>query len=154
MLRECADNVAPLADVKQVTIVQRFADELSHAVPPGGFRSIVINLLGNAIEYNRPRGTVEISCSCNGHGLELSVRDTGIGIAPEHLPHVFEPFYRADKARRHEAGHLGLGLSLVYSHVKTMSGTCEVESQPGEGTTFRVLLPPCNGAANATSIAK
>ena len=154
LLRECADNVAPLADVKQVAIVHRFADELSHAVPPGGFRSIVINLLGNAIEYNRPRGTVEISCSCNGHGLELSVRDTGIGIAPEHLPHVFEPFYRADKARRHEAGHLGLGLSLVYSHVKTMSGTCEVESQPGEGTTFRVLLPPCNGAANATSIAK
>jgi len=141
MLRECSDQVAPLADVKQVTIVHRFAGGLSHAVVPGGFRSIVINLLGNAIEYNRPEGTVELSCSCNGHGLELTVKDTGIGIAQEHLAHVFEPFYRADKARRHEAGHLGLGLSLVQSHVKAMSGICEVESRPGEGTTFRVVLP-------------
>ena len=142
LLRECSDSVAPLAQEKQVTIVHRFTDHLSHVVPPRGFRSMVINLLGNAIEYNRPHGTVELFCSCNGHGLNLAVKDTGIGIAPEHLPHVFEPFYRADKARQQDAGHLGLGLSLVNSHIKAMSGTCQVSSEPGVGTDFQILLPP------------
>ena len=150
LLRECSDSVAPLAQEKQVTIVHRFTDHLSHVVPPRGFRSMVINLLGNAIEYNRPHGTVELFCSCNGHGLNLAVKDTGIGIAPEHLPHVFEPFYRADKARQQDAGHLGLGLSLVNSHIKAMSGTCQVSSEPGVGTDFQILLPPLSPKAQPT----
>lgn len=140
LLRECCDHVQPLADVKEVRIVRAFGENILCAVAPQRFRSIAINLLGNAIEYNRPKGTVELCCSCNGPRLQLTVQDTGIGIAPEHLPHLFEPFYRGDNARRQESGHLGLGLSLVQAHVKAMAGHCRVESELGKGTTFLVQL--------------
>jgi signal transduction histidine kinase len=141
LLEECVNNVSPLADVIGVTLLRFFGEGIRYPLAPGRFRSIVLNLLGNAIDYNRPQGTVELSCSCNGHGLVLSVKDTGIGVAPEHVPHLFEPFYRADAARRHESGHLGLGLSLVQAHVRAMSGTCRVESEIGKGTTFVIQLP-------------
>jgi signal transduction histidine kinase len=72
--------------------------------------------------------------------VEIAVRDTGHGIAPEHLPHLFEPFYRVDRARQ-ASEHMGLGLFLVHSHVRDMHGTCTVESTVGVGTTFHVRLP-------------
>jgi signal transduction histidine kinase len=71
----------------------------------------------------------------------LAVRDTGPGIAPEHIPHVFEPFYRADKVRGRDDGHLGLGLFLVHSHVLALGGRCQIESQVGKGTSFCIILP-------------
>src|SRR5205085_664195 len=120
LLAQCADTVAPLAAEKAVTLVRRFSGPLPLTVPPGRLRSVVINLLSNAIEYSRPQDTVELICSPNGDGVNLAVKDTGIGIAPEHLPHLFEPFYRVDKSRGRDAGHLGLGLSLVESHVRAM----------------------------------
>ena len=141
LLDQCADNVSPLAAVKGVRIVRSFASPMPCVLRPGRVRSIVMNLLSNAIEYNRPDGTIELRGTCNGDGLKLEVRDTGIGIVAEHLPHLFEPFYRADEARRHDAGHLGLGLSLVQSHVRAMSGSCTAQSEPGVGTTFFVHLP-------------
>jgi len=100
----------------------------------------VLNLVSNAIEYNHPGGTVEVrACGQNG-SAEIVVKDDGPGISPEHLPHLFQPFYRADPARNAD-GHLGLGLFLVDSHVKAMGGECRVESALGSGTTFRVRLP-------------
>jgi signal transduction histidine kinase len=144
LLQECADNVTPLAEVKGLKLIRSFEDAKPCRIAPGRFRSVVINLLGNAIEYNRPRGTVEISCSCNGHGLKLSVKDTGIGIAADDVPHLFEPFFRADTSRTQDAGHLGLGLSLVQAHVRAMSGTCRVQSELGVGSMFQIELPGPN----------
>src|SRR6478672_11278889 len=100
-----------------------------------------MNLLANAVEYNRPGGQVELTAVLEADTLRLSVRDTGPGIAAEHVPHLFEPFYRADKARSGEAGHLGLGLSLVQSHVQALGGVIRIQSTPGVGTTFLVDLP-------------
>jgi signal transduction histidine kinase len=141
LLTSCADIVAPLADQRGVSLVRRFTAPMLLTVTPGRLRSVVMNLLSNAIEYNRPNGTVELACSPNGSGLNLTVRDTGIGVSPEHLPHLFEPFYRVDKSRGRDAGHLGLGLSLVQAHVAAMAGTCDAESAIGVGTTFCVHLP-------------
>jgi signal transduction histidine kinase len=76
-----------------------------------------------------------------GQLLHLTVGDTGPGVEPQHLPHLFEPFYRGDKARSSDSGHLGLGLSLVQSHVLALGGQIRVESVPGEGTRFEVILP-------------
>ncbi|HSI32313.1 MAG TPA: sensor histidine kinase, partial [Tepidisphaeraceae bacterium] len=70
----------------------------------------------------------------------IEVRDTGPGIAAEHLPHLFEPFYRVDKSRSHEAGHMGLGLALVKAHVAALRGTLRVESEVGKGTTFYLTI--------------
>ena len=70
----------------------------------------------------------------------ITVSDTGNGIAPEHLPHVFEPFYRADRARE-VSEHLGLGLYLVQTHARALRGTCTVTSTVGRGTTFTLRVP-------------
>ncbi len=149
LLRACIASVAPLAEVKEVTIVNRFPDQLPCTLVPGRMRSIIVNLLSNAIEYDNRGGEVELAASCDAAGLHVRVTDTGIGIAPEHLPRLFEPFYRADKARSHDAGHLGLGLSLVQAHAQAMSGVCRVESELGHGTTFFVDVPPCKAAVPA-----
>ena len=72
--------------------------------------------------------------------LQILVKDTGPGIAPEHLPRIFEPFYRVSRSRD-ASGHMGLGLFLVKTHVEAMGGNCSVESEFGLGATFKVLLP-------------
>jgi signal transduction histidine kinase len=96
--------------------------------------------MSNAIEYNHEGGTVELSARSDEASTEIIVKDDGPGISPEHLPHLFQPFYRASRSRESD-GHLGLGLFLVESHVKAMGGECRVESALGRGTTFRVRLP-------------
>lgn len=108
---------------------------------PGRVRSVVQNLVTNAVEHNKPEGTVVLRCEPNGQSMHLEVRDTGPGIPQEHLPHLFEPFYRVDKSRSHEAGHMGLGLALVRAHLQALGGAIQVESEVGRGTTFHLLLP-------------
>jgi two-component system heavy metal sensor histidine kinase CusS len=108
---------------------------------PDKLREILTNLLHNAIEYNRPEGSIELALEReNGHVL-LEVKDTGIGIAPEAREHIFERFYRADPSRQADGLHAGIGLAIVKGYVDLMGGTISVESTEGQGTTFRVELP-------------
>jgi signal transduction histidine kinase len=143
MVAECAELARPLGAEREVRVIcPRAGDNAALPVrgEPGRLRSVVLNLLGNAIEYNRPGGTVEVRASReNGHA-QILVRDDGPGIPAEHLPNLFQPFYRASAGRSAD-GHLGLGLFLVESHVKAMGGECRVESAVGAGTTFHVKLP-------------
>ncbi|NOZ70399.1 MAG: HAMP domain-containing protein [Chloroflexi bacterium] len=104
-------------------------------------RQLLVNLLNNAVQYTPPGGKIELSLECLGEEAQITVRDTGQGIAPEDLPHIFDRFYRADKARSRTKGGTGLGLSIVRWVVDAHRGEIEVESTPGEGTTFRVRLP-------------
>jgi two-component system heavy metal sensor histidine kinase CusS len=104
-------------------------------------REILNNLLHNAIQYNRPNGSLAIEVHRqNGH-LHLAVRDTGIGITPEARPHIFERFFRADPSRQADSLHAGLGLAIVKGYLDLMGGTIEVDSIEGEGSTFCVCLP-------------
>lgn len=148
MLRECADLAGSLAAEKQIKVVRSVRGIIPVRAEPGRLRSVVLNLMSNAIEYNRPGGTVELSAQSDPDLTEIVVKDDGPGISPEHLPHLFQPFYRATRSREAD-GHLGLGLFLVNSHVKAMGGECRVESSLGFGTTFRIRLPsipsPPNG---------
>ena len=149
LLDECADIAATLAAVKDVRIERLFATTLPVTTQPQRLRSVVMNLLSNAVEYNRPGGIVQLSAQLSGGALEVEVRDTGCGIEPENVPHLFEPFYRVDGARRgagaagqsEDAPHLGLGLFLVDSHLKALGGRCTVQSEPGVGTTMQVSVP-------------
>ncbi len=103
---------------------------------------MLINLLDNAIIYTNAGGQVTISVEKKGTTACLTVRDTGIGIAPEHLPHLFERFYRVDPARvRTDGNSSGLGLSIVEWVVHAHKGSIKVESQVGQGSTFTVILP-------------
>ncbi len=143
VLSQCADVAEGLAAGRDVQIVRSMPARLQITSYPNRLRGIVMNLLGNAVEHNRPGGTVELNCQIRGTALEISVADTGPGIAQEHIPHLFEPFYRASHDGDSESGrqHMGLGLFLVDSHVKSMGGKCRIESELSVGTTFHVLLP-------------
>jgi two-component system phosphate regulon sensor histidine kinase PhoR len=102
---------------------------------------LVLNLLENAIKYNRPEGQVSALLSASGPDVLLEVSDTGIGIPPDALPRIFERFYRVDKGRAREEGGTGLGLAIVKHVAQAHGGQVEVESRLGRGTTFRVRLP-------------
>lgn len=105
-------------------------------------RQILLNLVSNGIHYTYENGEVVIKVrETPEKEIELQISDTGIGIAPEHLPRIFERFYRVDKARSRESGGTGLGLAIVKHLVESHHGHITVESQEGKGTTFTVVLP-------------
>jgi len=104
---------------------------------------VVTNLVGNAIVYNRREGEVRVRLESLDQAAVLRVSDTGSGIAPEHQAHVFDRFFRADKARGYARGHTGLGLAIARSIVEVHSGTIEVTSELGVGAQFTVRLPEC-----------
>ncbi len=99
------------------------------------------NLMSNALRYTPPGGRITLSARQSGDQVQLSIADTGVGIAAEDLPYVFERSYRGDKARRVPAGETGLGLSIAKSLVQAQGGTISVESEPGVGTTFTIHIP-------------
>ncbi|MFP3868392.1 MAG: ATP-binding protein [Desulfobacteraceae bacterium] len=102
---------------------------------------IFMNLLCNAINYSPDGGEVRISAISHGDYLEVQVSDTGIGIEPEEIPKIFDKFYRAKHPRTRQVIGTGLGLAIVQNLVEAHRGSVRVESQPGVGTTFKVLLP-------------
>jgi heavy metal sensor kinase len=142
LLEECADRAAVIGAERQVAVERTIPASLWQRTQPQRLRSIVTNLLSNAVDYNRVGGSVELSAGLVVGALRITVRDTGPGIESTHIPHLFEPFYRADKSRSQEAGHLGLGLSLVQAHVQALGGQIRVESVPGTGTVFEVTFGP------------
>lgn len=110
-------------------------------------RQVLDNLLNNAIRYTPDGGRIELGLICDKDWAVIRVQDTGQGIAAEDLPHIFDRFYRADKARTRAAGGTGLGLSIVKWLVEAHRGQIHVESTLGEGSTFEILLPlaePCD----------
>jgi signal transduction histidine kinase len=100
-----------------------------------------LNLISNAVKFNRDCGHVNVTCEALPGHVRIIVRDTGIGIPSEHLPRLFERFYRVDKGRSRAAGGTGLGLSIVKHAVESFGGTVAVESQFGKGSVFTVTLP-------------
>lgn len=136
------DAMQPLAESKGLWL--RLQGEASVQVlgDEGRLRQVFINLLDNALKYTPEGGTVTVRLGKRDLSATVAVEDTGIGIPPEHLPHVFDRFYRVDKARSREEGGTGLGLSIAQSIVKTHGGTIEIASFPSKGTVCTVRLPP------------
>jgi len=103
-------------------------------------KQVIINLLSNAIKYNRPSGSILVTVTTSHDELHIAIADTGIGIAVESIPHVFEKFYRAPGSE-HVASGTGLGLSICKHIVEAHRGRIDVVSEAGKGTTFTVHLP-------------
>ncbi len=103
--------------------------------------SMFSNLVENAVKYTPPGGRVEVTGSSDENEVAVRVSDTGIGIPEKYLARIFERFYRIDKARSKETGGTGLGLSIVRHIAENHGGRVNVESTPGEGSTFTVHLP-------------
>lgn len=108
---------------------------------PHRLRRVMENLLSNAVKYNREGGWIDVSAECQEGYIVVRVADSGIGIPPEDLPHIFDRFYRVQRPETEDIEGTGLGLSIVKSIVEKHGGRVWVESRPGEGTTFTLLLP-------------
>ena len=101
---------------------------------------MIFNVIDNAIKYNRQGGEVNVKIRQRIDGVEFEVKDTGIGIAEEDIPHIFERFWRADKSHSKEIGGTGLGLSIVKHGAMFMDAHVSVKSKLNEGTTVRILF--------------
>ena len=137
-----AEEAIPTAEVKRIRLHIRVPDRPMWITGDmEGLCLVTSNLVGNALKYTPREGEVTVSLSQEGDQALLEVEDSGIGIEARHLDRIFERFYRVDAARSRELGGTGLGLSIVKRVVLAHSGTVSVESIPGRGSTFRVLLP-------------
>lgn len=139
LLAGIVDDMEVLASQKQIRLDLASAPGLIVTGTPQYLRQVFVNLIDNAIKYSFPEGTVTIEAYRSGADVHVSVHDKGCGIPENDLPHIFDRFYRVDKARA--AGGFGLGLSIARSIVSAHGGTIHVESSPERGTTFTVVLP-------------
>jgi heavy metal sensor kinase len=121
------------------------------AADPVALRRVFMNLVENAVKYNRPGGRVTIRLASRPGLVRVGVEDTGPGIPAEHLPKLFHRFYRVDKARSRERGGAGLGLAICKSFIEAHEGRIGVDSRVGEGTTFWVELPTLDAPAPTSS---
>ncbi|MDA1174318.1 MAG: ATP-binding protein, partial [Chloroflexi bacterium] len=124
---------------EEATVEIEAGPSVRAAMDPFRFREVVDNLLENALRFTPAGGSVRMSAKIDEDRVRFTITDTGEGIDAEHIPHIFERFYKADPSR-HDPG-TGLGLSIVRHIVETRGGSVSVESTPGVGTTFEVLLP-------------
>lgn len=129
------------ADAKESRLIVNCPEDVSAQVDPILIEQAVFNLVGNAVKYNPEKTDVTIEVT-RGHGqIMLTVRDSGQGIDKEHLPKLFNRFYRVDKGRSRDQGGTGLGLAIVKHIVQYHNGRIEVDSQKGEGTCFTITIP-------------
>lgn len=129
------------AAVAGVTVTADVRPPVRVEADPGRLRQALGNLVGNALRYTPSGGQVTVSAfACDGQAT-ISVGDTGAGIPPEHLPHIFDRFYRADVSRSRETGGSGLGLAITRHLVEAHGGTIEARSTEGVGSTFTIRLP-------------
>ena len=152
--REVVSALHEVASAKGIT-VEIAVHESARTIDadPTAMRQILSNLVENAIRYTPEGGTVTVFTEPDAEGMRIGVRDTGVGIAPEHLPRIFERFYRVDPSRARGAGGTGLGLAIVRHLVEAHGGRVRAESAVGRGTTVVASLPSrdLQGARAASS---
>ncbi|HJX36570.1 MAG TPA: ATP-binding protein [Dehalococcoidales bacterium] len=136
-----ASNIEALAQDKGIKFVVDAKEELTVNGDKVKLRQLFINILENAVRYTPIAGQISVSLVQKDANAVVAIADTGIGIPPEHLPHIFERFYRVDKARARADGGVGLGLAIAKIIAESHKGKIEVESELGKGTTFTISLP-------------
>ena len=146
LARSTVDQMRLLAEEKNIHLDCDGAEPVEVDADPARLKQVVVNLLDNAIKYTQERGRVSISVVKQDSRAVLEIADNGIGISADDLPHVFERFYRADKARSRQMGGTGLGLSIVRSICLAHGGQVTVNSTEGRGSLFRVELPLAIGS--------
>ena len=141
LIRDVVAELTILFDERRITLSFE-----SQPVPPilgdaQWLKQALINLLDNALRYTPPGGAVTVRLTTVGEGIVLTVEDTGHGIEPEHLPHLFERFYRTDRARAKDSGGTGLGLAIVKEIAEAHGGSISATSQSDKGSIFTLRLP-------------
>lgn len=140
-IRRCVRRLAGIAQESGVTVSLNLEQDTPILILEDDLYQIVYNLIENGIKYNVPGGSLFVSLSRDEDNAYLEVRDTGMGIPEEAIPHLFERFFRVDKARSRQSGGSGLGLAIVRAIVQRSRGEIRVTSTYGQGTTFTVTFP-------------
>ena len=140
LVDEIISEMGPLADRNRITLSKQLSPYLPQVqADKDRIRQTIINLIHNAIKFNKPAGRITVFTSCDSNSVTVSVADTGVGISKEDLPHVFERFYKADKAR--SGGGSGLGLAIAKHTILSHGGSIYAQSEEGKGATFTFTLP-------------
>jgi signal transduction histidine kinase len=141
LLQELIIELKLLADDRRISLALDVVPVPTISADAQWLKQALINLLDNGLKYPPPGGSVTVRLRRSDGSLEIAVRDTGPGIEAEHVPFLFDRFYRADKARARESGGTGLGLAIVKGIVEAHGGTVSVDTQPGKGSEFTIRLP-------------
>ncbi len=141
LLSETVEHVRPLFDEKKVELQAGSFIPAWTRGNPSQLQQMVVNLLNNALNYNKPEGRVQVELRLTAHSLILTISDTGIGISSEALPKVFDRFFRAEESRSRATGGSGLGLSIVRAIVEAHDGEINISSEMDAGTQVVVSLP-------------
>jgi heavy metal sensor kinase len=141
LVADCCRALEPLAAARRIRLECAGETDTPFRGDEQLLRRLVLNLLDNAIRYTPAGGTVAAAIEAEAHGVRLRISDTGPGIPADAASHIFERFYRVDRARTREDGGFGLGLSIVKWIAETHHGAVELDSRPEQGTTFTVTLP-------------
>ncbi len=141
LIKEAINDLQPLIEQKNATIRTNFSiPEIMVKADKSYLRLCFINLIENAIKY-ATTPVIEIDTAISGTDLMVSVKDNGIGIAPEHQKKIFDRFYRITQGELHTSKGFGLGLNFVKKVIDTHNGKIDLESEPGKGSTFRIIIP-------------
>lgn len=140
-ISDSSESVRSMAEAKQQRIITDLQDDVAVLGDAVRLHQVFTNLLQNAVKYSPPGGTITLMLRQKKGQAVITVQDTGIGIAPEHLPRVFDRFYQVDTGRSHAEGGAGLGLSIAKSIVEAHGGQIAVTSEAGVGSTFQIALP-------------
>ena len=141
-VRAVAERFKPQCDFKKIAIEDRLPQQ--PLLAPGDrdkIHQVFVNLIDNAIKFNKENGKIILSAEKNGGGIQITIADTGCGIEKNAIGRVFERFFRVDKARSRELGGTGLGLSIVKHIMESHGGRASCESAVGEGSSFSVFFP-------------
>ena len=146
IVRRTAEPFYPQAESEQLTLQADLASHVQAVADPGGIQMVVQNLLSNALKFTDAGGTIWLRAYVDADDAVLEVEDTGIGMDPDAVPELFEPFRQASEGLAREYEGSGLGLSLVRKLVDQLEGTLTVDTARGDGTRFTVRLPTPSGA--------
>ncbi|MDF2657165.1 MAG: hypothetical protein K0R19_3639 [Bacillota bacterium] len=137
---EILASMEPIIDAKNIKITTAFAYEIYIGGNNDRFKQLMFNLIENAVKYSHPGGAIAVTAERKEGRVYISVKDEGIGIPEEHLPRLFERFYRVDKSRSQKEGGTGLGLAIVKHIAALFEAEIKVESELGKGSTFTVIF--------------
>jgi signal transduction histidine kinase len=140
-LEKMLSSFKPLFARSDIGLTWTLEKNIVAGIDAGRFRHVIENLMSNARRYTEPGGHVEVRLRNSDGRAEIVVEDSGSGIRPADLPHVFERFYRADESRSRGTGGRGVGLAIARAAVEAHGGIIAVESAPGDGARFIVTLP-------------
>jgi two-component system, cell cycle sensor histidine kinase PleC len=141
LFEQARSQVAPLAQRAAISLQFKSPRKLAVTADPIRLKQVLLNLASNAIKFTPPAGRVTVFAAGRPGWVDISVRDTGIGISPEQLSQVFEPFVQVDHERVRRSAGTGLGLALSRGLVERMGGQLRATSTPGQGSLFTISLP-------------